>query len=624
MNPPDPVTAYMDDRGGNNAPVGHRRWLLYPQTQTFGTGDVSHTLPPENPEWPEFSTRISTNAIWVFDGRYSYPRPTTRDDFVAWPPKGYTPWFLFFDRFSFSWPGASFASANVSVRIGSSDVPTSVESRTVSGMGENTIVWSLGALPGSVTWPPGPDVTFTITVSNVMINGSPRTFTYDATAFDPYTGGPSAELSTDRGTVGNTIDFELTEFPPNKLVTAKWQRPTGTVDTLPATVTTNGDGEATGSFVVPAVPGGTGHRVLFEAAGGGTASASFELVPRVVITPVPVGRGETITISLRGFGRQELVSVRWRQPNGAFEQIASVTTSNSGSANVTGVTPVWALDGLHVVRAEGASLNAQTNTVQVLGGLSGAPSASIAPAASTVNNWITYTIENFPALSPVSLSWTRLSGGSIDLGVVQTDASGAASGQFRVPATPGGPNQAITFRSGNASAIARFEVKPRIKVNTSPAIRGQAADVSLRGYARQEEVRIRWFNPTTGAWVELARVNASNTGSVNVNVIVPAFAPDGMNAVRGDGTTFRQQTNTVLVQAPPVSASEEESATPIESPTPHETETPLSDAAPTPIPTETPESTPTEEPTAPPPSPTEEVPTESPTSTPESSQEASS
>jgi len=32
------IDLYMRDPGSNNAAVGHRRWILYPQTQTFGTG----------------------------------------------------------------------------------------------------------------------------------------------------------------------------------------------------------------------------------------------------------------------------------------------------------------------------------------------------------------------------------------------------------------------------------------------------------------------------------------------------------------------------------------------------------------------------------------------------------
>ena len=57
---PDAVKGYMDDDGTNNAIVGHRRWLLYPQTQLMGTGDVTDAP----------NGGYNTNALWVQDGSF--------------------------------------------------------------------------------------------------------------------------------------------------------------------------------------------------------------------------------------------------------------------------------------------------------------------------------------------------------------------------------------------------------------------------------------------------------------------------------------------------------------------------------------------------------------------------
>lgn len=51
----DAISGYMEDWGPNNGYVGHRRWVLYPQTQTMGTGDI----PP--------GSSSAANALWVFD-----------------------------------------------------------------------------------------------------------------------------------------------------------------------------------------------------------------------------------------------------------------------------------------------------------------------------------------------------------------------------------------------------------------------------------------------------------------------------------------------------------------------------------------------------------------------------
>src|SRR6185312_8522029 len=101
---PDSITGYINDFGANNTEAGHRRWLLYPQTQTMGTGDI-----------PAGNGFTNANATWVLDGNYGTARPATRDGFVAWPPPGYVPYPVVFARWSFAYPNADFSTATVAV-----------------------------------------------------------------------------------------------------------------------------------------------------------------------------------------------------------------------------------------------------------------------------------------------------------------------------------------------------------------------------------------------------------------------------------------------------------------------------------------------------------------------------
>jgi uncharacterized protein YkwD len=119
------LDGYMRDRGANNAAVGHRRWILYPELSRIGTGDAPQA-----------------NALWViFPGTSGAAGPA-----IAWPPRGFVPRPLAdpTDRFSLSCPGANFSSASVVMR-GDSGQPISVrvESRSDHGYGDNTIVWSI-------------------------------------------------------------------------------------------------------------------------------------------------------------------------------------------------------------------------------------------------------------------------------------------------------------------------------------------------------------------------------------------------------------------------------------------------------------------------------------------------
>ena len=171
---PAAITGYILDPGANNTPVGHRRWILYPQTQSMGTGDI----PPTSGGW-------AANALWVFDEHMWEPRPETREEFVAWPPPGYVPYQIVFPRWSFSYDDADFSTASVEMSSGGSSVPLSVKP-VVNGYGENTLVWE----PASdFSAPPQSDTVYTVEVRNVAIGGGYRDFSYGVIVFNPDSGG---------------------------------------------------------------------------------------------------------------------------------------------------------------------------------------------------------------------------------------------------------------------------------------------------------------------------------------------------------------------------------------------------------------------------------------------------
>jgi hypothetical protein len=177
FNGPDAVDAYMKDYGDNNFKVGHRRWLLFPGTKTFGTGDVPAAIVDGKSLW-------SANALWVTDVDFWGPRPQVRDGFVAWPTRGFVPYQTVFARWSFSYPAADFAQARVAVTR--NGVPLDVRMETVAnGVGENTLVWKMPDIdPNGRHLQPEADVKYSVTVSNVVVAQEVRSFTYDVTVFD--------------------------------------------------------------------------------------------------------------------------------------------------------------------------------------------------------------------------------------------------------------------------------------------------------------------------------------------------------------------------------------------------------------------------------------------------------
>ncbi len=167
---PGAINAYMSDFGDGNGAVGHRRWVLYPQTQYMGVGDI----PGDSDHWP-------ANALWVFDSANMWgPRPATRESYVAWPPPGFVPYQVVFPRWSFAYPDADFSQTTVAMTQDAQ--PVAVQKvDPFNGYGENTLVWEpqldLSQIDGSET-------ALVVTVTNILIDGLPHDFSYTVTLFD--------------------------------------------------------------------------------------------------------------------------------------------------------------------------------------------------------------------------------------------------------------------------------------------------------------------------------------------------------------------------------------------------------------------------------------------------------
>lgn len=167
------IDLYMKDPGDGNGAAGHRRWILYPQTQNMGSGDI----PPQSGYSP-------ANALVVFDTHYSDPRPATRQAFTAWPPAGYIPYQLVQGRWSFSFDDADFTAATVSVKFQGASVPVQLEA-VHNGYGENTVVWLVNNYSSWTSWTrPTADSRYSVSIHNVKINSIATDFSYDIIIID--------------------------------------------------------------------------------------------------------------------------------------------------------------------------------------------------------------------------------------------------------------------------------------------------------------------------------------------------------------------------------------------------------------------------------------------------------
>jgi hypothetical protein len=316
---------------------------------------------------------------------------------------------------------------------------------------------------------------------------------------------------------------------------------------------------------------------------------------RSVFTPGP------IVFARSGFSSQDITvrfSVNRRLPDGSLSPLVAGTTTLSATPSVPAVffgrssgpgdigstlVATVKLTWMNVTVEDG-SVTLLYNQYQTF--VEGNPdplpvtdacyparsaSATLDPAEGTVGSSVHFHIFRFPDDPNVGIYFDGRK-----IGSVATSDFGNATGDFIVPAVQMGEHTVRFYRFGR-SATKTFTVIPRIKVTPSTNVkRGQIVNVSLRGYAARETVRIRWKQGSV--FTEIAHVTTSSTGSPNLDVHVPSFAVIGTNSVRGDGTHGRAQTNAVTV----VGSSSIGSVTKV-SPTPTKTASPKPTATSAPI-----------------------------------------
>jgi hypothetical protein len=171
---PGAVDRFMADVESNNYYVGHRRWFIYPGEGIMGAGAV-----------PSSDLSAGTAAIWILN---LVPRPADAPLQTSWPPAGFVPAALVYDRWSFSYQNADFSATKVSVSKGGvpqaihQEAPAYESSATdYTIVGDNTLVWEMPDNAVGLT----DDETYAVHLANVRVNGVARSFDYTVTSIQP-------------------------------------------------------------------------------------------------------------------------------------------------------------------------------------------------------------------------------------------------------------------------------------------------------------------------------------------------------------------------------------------------------------------------------------------------------
>lgn len=205
---PVAVMDQMKDDGDSNFPVGHRRWILFPPATEMGVG----TVDPK-------SGYSAAAALWVVQDNPD--AGVDRTKFAAWPPPGFVPHSLIYSRWSFSYPGADFSNASVSVTANAAPPSVVTLETFTDGYGDNALVFKV---KDSKLAKPGKDRVYVVTVSNVLVEGVSRTFEYTVTQFNAEQALTKSKLAFKAKSLGGGL-VELLAFVRDKFGCFSFNKP---------------------------------------------------------------------------------------------------------------------------------------------------------------------------------------------------------------------------------------------------------------------------------------------------------------------------------------------------------------------------------------------------------------
>ncbi len=209
---PDAIDIYMADDNltddqSNNINVGHRRWILYSRARDMASGDVpAGTFTDITGSYQI----VPSNALYVISS--FQPAASAPRQFTTWPARGFIPAPLRPNRWSVSFPGATFPSSAASISMtgpGGNAIPVTIISHNITGLGDNTLVFRPGSLPAA-----GPaDATYSVTVNGIGGSGVPTTYTWQTTFFDPTLTGVSQTITGPAQPSTAGADYQFTPVP---------------------------------------------------------------------------------------------------------------------------------------------------------------------------------------------------------------------------------------------------------------------------------------------------------------------------------------------------------------------------------------------------------------------------
>ncbi|WP_053098651.1 choice-of-anchor G family protein [Microbacterium sp. CGR1] len=357
---------------------------------------------------------------------------------------------------------------------------------------------------------------------------------------------PTVQAGTDLAVSGSN-------WPANTEISVQLTAPGGGADVGgPETVTTNGDGEFTLSYPVPAsATPGTAYTVT-ATAGAETAIDTTEVTAAAAVDAADtVQAGTSLPIAGANWPANTVVEVQLTDPDGAdVGGPETVTTDGDGGFTLNYPVPASATPGTgYTVTATVGGQTAE-DTTEVT-------AAAAVDAADTVQagTSLPVTGTGWPANTEVSVQLTAPGGATVGgPETVTTDGDGGFTLDYPVPAsaTPG-TGYTITATVGTQTATDTTEVTAAATVDAAATVEA-GADLTITGaeWPADTEVTVQLTAPGGAVIGTPQTVTTGALGGFAIDYPVPAGTPAGTGYTVTASAGTQTATDTTEVTAAPV------------------------------------------------------------------------
>jgi hypothetical protein len=250
------------------------------------------------------------------------------------------------------------------------------------------------------------------------------------------------------GHVGTTVAITGTGFGASKTMSIAY----GAYQLILATpITTGANGSLTGSFAVPAIPGG-GYSVTVSD-GTNSVSTSFTISTSVVISPIAGTAGTTIAINGTGFGATRNVTITYN--NAVIILTTPIVTDASGVLGGTVLLPDSPAGTYAVVVNDGTNTASANFTMQASTSIDKVTSTS---APGNVGMQITISGTGYKANGTITVTYAT---DPVTLATTTASDKGSFSVTFTIPASAGG-SHTITVSDGTNSKQFPFVMETQV------------------------------------------------------------------------------------------------------------------------------------------------------------------